>query len=439
MPKNKLSNFATIESKINRCMNLKFFLFLLLPLSLLSQTPSKKIRVLFIGNSYTYVNNLPLLISNLGLATGDSMFYDSSAPGGYTFLNHTNDVTTLSKISAGNWDYVVLQAQSQEPSFSPTQVASQTLPSAIKLDTLIKHYNPCATTVFYETWGRKNGDVGNCQFYPPVCTYVGMQNRLKASYKLFADSCRALMAPAGEAFRLSITNQPTLNLYQADDSHPSLEGSFLTAAVFYEMLFKKSVITNTYNPGVAVASHSFLLQTAHSTVSDSMMVWNIGKYIPVSTFTLSTQVNVCQFQSQQQPYTHKWYFGDGNTSSLANPSHTYAASGNYTVSHVVTHRCKKDSTSSIVTISIPLISFINSFENSEKLSLYPNPCGNELNLPHFELDKKQFYLEAFNVLGETFTLEVNNNKINVAHLNPGVYFLLITHSNIKSALRFVKE
>lgn len=439
MPKNKLSNFATIESKIIRCMNLKFFLFLLLPLSLLSQTPSKKIRVLFIGNSYTYVNNLPLLISNLGLATGDSMFYDSSAPGGYTFLNHTNDATTLSKISVGNWDYVVLQAQSQEPSFSPTQVASQTLPSAIKLDTLIKHYNPCATTVFYETWGRKNGDVGNCQFYPPVCTYVGMQNRLKASYKLFADSCRALMAPAGEAFRLSITNQPTLNLYQADDSHPLLEGSFLTAAVFYEMFFKKSVITNTYNPGVAVASHSFLLQTAHSTVNDSLTLWNIGKYIPVSTFTLSSHVNVCQFQSQQQLYTHKWYFGDGNASSLANPSHTYAASGNYTVSHVVTHRCKKDSTSSMVSISIPLISSLNSFENTDKFNLYPNPCSNELNLFFYEPDKKQVYLKACNVLGESFSMKVSNDKIDISQLNSGVYFLEITHGNNKSVIRFVKE
>ena len=226
-------------------MKFKLLLSFLLPITLVAQIPSKKIRVLFVGNSYTYVNNLPLLISNLGLATGDSMYYDSSAPGGYTFFNHTTDVNTLAKISVGNWDYVVLQAQSQEPSFSPTQVSSQTLPFAVKLDTLIKHYNPCATTVFYETWGRKNGDVSNCQFYPPVCTYLGMQNRLKASYKLFADSCRALMAPAGEAFRLSIATQPTLNLYQADDSHPSLEGSFLTAAVFYEMLFKKSVLSNT--------------------------------------------------------------------------------------------------------------------------------------------------------------------------------------------------
>lgn len=420
-------------------MKIKLLLFFIFPIHFFAQTPSKKIRVLFIGNSYTYVNNLPLLIYNMGLANGDTLIYDSSAPGGYTFLNHTNDATTLSKISAGNWDYVVLQAQSQEPSFSPTQVASQTLPSAIKLDTLIKHYNPCATTVFYETWGRKNGDVGNCQFYPPVCTYLGMQNRLKASYKLFADSCRALMAPAGEAFRLSITNQPTLNLYQADDSHPSLEGSFLTAAVFYEMLFKKSVLSNTYNPGVAVGSHSFLLQTAHNTVNDSLLIWNAGKFDPVSSFSLTQQVNVCQFQSQQPHYSHKWYFGDGNTSTLANPSHSYAASGNYTISNVVSYRCKKDSSTSMVTISTPVISYINSFENVEKLNLFPNPCSNELNLSFSEPDKKQVYLKAFNVMGETFSLKVSNNKINVAHLNSGVYFLEITRGNKKSVLRFVKE
>ncbi len=420
-------------------MKIKLLLFFIFPIHLFAQTPSKKIRVLFIGNSYTYVNNLPLLIYNMGLANGDTLIYDSSAPGGYTFFNHTTDINTQNKISAGNWDYVVLQAQSQEPSFSPNQVATQTLPFAVKLDTTIKHYNPCATTVFYETWGRKNGDLSNCQFYPPVCTYLGMQNRLKASYKLFADSCRALMAPAGEAFRLSIAAQPTLNLYQADDSHPSLEGSFLTAAVFYEMLFKKSVLSNTYNPGIAVGSHSFLLQTAHNTVNDSSLLWNVGRFEPVSNFSLTQQVNVCQFQSQQPHYSHKWFFGDGNTSSLANPNHTYAASGNYTVSHVVTHRCKKDSTSSMVSISIPLISSINSFENTDKFSLYPNPCSNELNLENPHLIDRITRVNITNTFGQAINVEFNGKKINVQNLNSGIYFLHIATANNNYTLKFIKE
>jgi len=98
----------------------------------------KKINVLFLGNSYTFYNNLPQLIKDIANANGDTLLFDSNCPGGYTFANHFSDATTISKIKAQAWNFVVLQAQSQEPSFSPAQVAAQTLPYAIKLDSLVK-------------------------------------------------------------------------------------------------------------------------------------------------------------------------------------------------------------------------------------------------------------------------------------------------------------
>lgn len=257
--------------------------FLLFFLSLINHSfaqSHQKRKVLFLGNSYTYVNNLPQLIKDIALANGDTLVFDSNCPGGQTFQGHFNDVTSLSKINAQAWDCVILQAQSQEPSFSPAQVAAQTLPYAIKLDSVIKHNNACTETVFYETWGRKNGDASNCGAYPPICTYTGMQNRLRASYKLFADTTQSIMAPAGEAWRKSIAQNPTLELYSSDQSHPSLEGSYLTACVFYETLFRKSVLSNTYTAGVSSINLSFLQQIAHAVVNDSLMTWNIGKYNP---------------------------------------------------------------------------------------------------------------------------------------------------------------
>ena len=240
---------------------------------------SQKRKVLFLGNSYTYVNNLPLLIQNIALANGDTLVYDSNCPGGQTFNGHFNDATSISKINAQAWNCVILQAQSQEPSFSPGQVAAQTLPYAIKLDSVIKHNNACTETVFYETWGRKFGDASNCASYAPVCTYLGMQNRLRASYKLFADTTHGIMSPAGEAWRKSIALNPNLELYSSDQSHPSLEGSYLTACVFYEVLFHHSVLSNTYTAGISTnTTVTFLQQIAHDVVNDSLLTWNIGKY-----------------------------------------------------------------------------------------------------------------------------------------------------------------
>ena len=266
-----------------------FILFLLfISFAIKSNAQFKKINVLFLGNSYTYVNNLPLLIKEIALANGDTLLFDSNCPGGHTFNNHFNNATSPSKINAQTWDCVILQAQSQEPSFSPSQLEAQTLPYAIKLDSLIKNNNNCSETIFYETWGRKYGDASNCVSYPPICTYLGMQDRLRASYKLFADTTHSILSPAGEAWRKSIAQNPTLELYSSDQSHPSLEGSYLTACVFYETLFHKSVLSNTYTAGVSSINVSFLQQIAHDVVNDSLLVWNIGKYNPCITTGIKT-------------------------------------------------------------------------------------------------------------------------------------------------------
>ena len=99
---------------------------------------------------------------------GDTLVSDISAVGGYTFQDHFNNATTRSKIAAGNWDFVVLQAQSQEPAFPDEQVAAETFPYAKKLDSLIDAANPCTETAFFLTWGRKVGDTNNCASYPPI-------------------------------------------------------------------------------------------------------------------------------------------------------------------------------------------------------------------------------------------------------------------------------
>ena len=56
-------------------------------------------NALFIGNSYTYVNNLPQLVSNIATSFGDTLNYDNSTPGGATFNAHSTNSTTLAKIS----------------------------------------------------------------------------------------------------------------------------------------------------------------------------------------------------------------------------------------------------------------------------------------------------------------------------------------------------
>src|SRR5690606_1716533 len=120
-----------------------------------------------------------------------------------------------------------------------TQVETEVFPYAKKLDSLVRHYNSCAETVFYMTWGYKNGDAGNCAVYPPICTYQGMDSLLRSRYTMMADSNDALVSPVGPVRRYLRTYHPAIELYDIDGSHPSVAGTYAAACSFYSVLFRK--------------------------------------------------------------------------------------------------------------------------------------------------------------------------------------------------------
>lgn len=426
-------------------MKKMLLLLLTLPLTAFTQTNyKKKANVLFLGNSYTYVNNLPSLIYNVARANGDTLAYDANTIGGYSFNNHFNNALSISKIKAQPWDYVILQAQSQEPSFSDQQVINQTYPYAIKLDSVIKENSNCTHTVFYETWGRKQGDQLNCPNYPPVCTYLGMQARLKKWYKTFADSTDGIMAPVGEGFRASIAANPTLELYDPDQSHPSMAGSYLAACIFYEILFQRSVLSNTYNPGLAVNTLTFLQQTAHDVMRDSLAVWNMGINHPWADFTFTTPApGSYQFQSASPLLSNKWYFGDGTTSLQAGPVHVYGPSGTYSISHVVTLGCRKDSVVKVITytnVSTGLEQVSETGNKEPGIRLFPSPCKDVLYLEGgAEFEKNNSQVLISDLSGRVISSGVFVNPLPVSGLSNGAYFIRISNNFTTFNARFLKN
>lgn len=306
---------------------------------------SQTIRhVLFLGNSYTYVNNLPQLIADIALSNGDTLIFDSNTPGGYTFQLHSTDATSLSKIAQGGWDFVVLQEQSQLPSFDPTQVAIDCLPFATYLDSLINGADSCTETLFYMTWGRKNGDASNCASYPPVCTYAGMQERLRESYLLMSQLNHATVAPVGTVWREVRNTNPAFDLYQADESHPSIYGSYLAACVFYEMIFHKSVLQTTYTNVLTVTEAQLIQNTAHTLIHDSLQQWVSNGDIPYASFSKIQTGTTVQFTNASlNANNYSWTFGDGSSSTAINPSHSYNANGTYQVHLIAYSNCSVDS------------------------------------------------------------------------------------------------
>lgn len=295
-----------------------------------------KRKVLFLGNSYTQVNNLPAMLAAAATSVGDTLVYDMYAPGGYTLAGHYADSQGVGRIKAGGWDYVVLQEQSQKPSFPEYSLADANL-----LSKQIRKYNPCARPLFYMTWGRKNGDASNCSFWPPVCTYSGMDSLLHKRYLLMAQANHTEVSPVGATWKYIRQHFPAIELYNADESHPSVAGTYAAACSFYASVFKKNPASLVYSAGLGAVDAADIRQTAKLVVYDSLASWYFPDPLPKAAFgyvagTGSNEIRLMNKSKWGDAYV--WNFGDGNTSTLLNPIHSYLSNGTYTVTLTV-RRC----------------------------------------------------------------------------------------------------
>lgn len=410
-------------------------LFLFLSFCSLQLLSAQNTRVLFIGNSYTAANNLPQTVRDLALSLGDSISFDSNTPGGFTFQGHSNDATTLSKISAGNWDYVVLQAQSQEPSFSPAQVQAQTYPYARKLDSLIHAHTECAITMFYMTWGRKYGDASNCAVYPPVCTYDGMSQRLRESYLEMGEDNHSQVAPVGVAWKNARLADSTINLWSGDNSHPSVAGTYLTACVFYASIFKQSPVGATYTGGLSGSDAAFLQNIAAATVLDSLDTWLLNNAPIEADFTSAGAQGAFSFtNTSYNASSFQWDFGDGNTSALESPQHTYTANGTYNVQLIASNACYSDT----VTMAVTVTGATGLVEtDAVSWNIFPNPATNYLILqPH---GVTGYEVALMDMTGRVLIRLSNPTSMDISMLAPGTYMLSITGGNTTSCRSIVVQ
>lgn len=322
-------------------------------------------KVLFIGNSYVYTNDLPNVIKQLAASLGDTLIYDQNTPGGYTFEKHRSDATTINKIFSQKWDIVILQEQSQRPAFSPAQVALDTYKPAFSLDSMIRINNACTETMFFMTWGYKTGDAGNCPNYPPICTYEGMQTRLRESYLQMAKDNNAIVSPVGAAWKQVRDSFPAIDLYSPDESHPSVNGTYLAACVFYASIFHKNPVASTFNNGLAAADANNLKRIAGKVVLDSFSKWNVYGNYTYANYTKSVAGKTATFTNTSVYNSNNyWTFGDGGNSTAVSPVHTYTTNGKYQVMLTASNGCFSETKKDSITIG-PV--FINELERDGTL------------------------------------------------------------------------
>src|SRR3989338_518207 len=256
--------------------------------------------VLFIGNSYTYANDLPNMTRQLAESAGKQLTVGSKTNGGYKFQNHTNDPLTLADSVAA--------------------------------------INPCSNVMYYMTWGRENGDPQ----WAPISTFAGMNDRLYNAYMRMADTTESMVAAVGATWKYVRDNYPAIQLYVADGSHPSVAGSYLVACTFYTSLFQAPVTGATYTAGLDPQTVLQLQNAADLVILDSLDHFKLHPIDePVQAHFTATNNNPdVQFTNTSiREDQVNWEFGDGNTSALENPNHIYAGNGTYIVTLVASNGC----------------------------------------------------------------------------------------------------
>ena len=209
----------------------------------LARSDKPGLRVLFVGNSFTYENDLPELVHRLA-GDVDPIFVVSFTAGGWRLENFADNRELDRLFREVHWNVVVLQEQSQIPSFDPIYRAKEFDPYVSLLTQTISAAG--ARPLLFLTWGYRNGDSRNL----PDDTFAAMQTRLYSGYWDAARSTGAAIAPVGLAWSEAVASRPQLDLWASDGKHPSRLGSYLAACVFYATLTGRSPVGDTFTDGL---------------------------------------------------------------------------------------------------------------------------------------------------------------------------------------------
>ena len=388
------------------------------------------VSVLFIGNSYTYVNDLPTLTNNLTNSLGDILTFDSQTIGGASFALHAGNATTYQKIHTNPWDFVVLQGQSQELSFPTDQVNTESLPYIEQLADSVHGSNYCSQILLYMTWGRQNGDPQ----WDSISTFNGMNERLTNAAVRMADSIEASLSPVAVAWKYVRDNYPSINLYASDGSHPSFEGSYLAACTFYASLFRKSPIGATYIGTLDQTTATTLQTVADLTVlnPDSLIRWNLHALSDQTIANFSYNLNlpdVSFSNSSIHGTTFHWDFGDGQTSTENNPTHTYTNMGTFDVELIAFDECDSDT---IIQQVIIFEGGINSLLKDE--IIFKNSGDDVYSFENLKNDKYQISMTDSNGKLLLSPIDYSNKQlIDLSNFPRGMYYVKL-ENNINSTV-----
>jgi hypothetical protein len=226
----------------------------------LARSDRPGMRVLFVGNSFTFKNSLPALVHDLAArdAGAKPIFAVEYAAPGWSLHQANKDDGLANLLREVHWDVVVLQEKSWLLSLPEDQWRNETYPAARDLHEKISAVG--SRTVLFMTWGYVRGD----RWHEPHDTYAAMQARLAGAYSELGAELGTQVAPAGLAWAEALRREPSLDLWAGDGKHPGRLGSYLAACVFYAMLSGREPTRSRFTAGIEPQQAHTLQQVAEN-------------------------------------------------------------------------------------------------------------------------------------------------------------------------------
>lgn len=182
------------------------------------------LRVLFVGNSLTYTNDLPAMVGRIAVEDGRAIKIEMLAEPNYSLGDHLAEPRLASVLRRGKWDFIVLQQGPSSLSESRAQLISDTKEIAAMA-------GPRPRLALLAVW--------------PPNRDSARWARVTEAYRLATEAVGGVLIPCGTAFWDVLQRDESAPLLLEDRFHPAAEGTFLMALVVYRVLVGQLPATST--------------------------------------------------------------------------------------------------------------------------------------------------------------------------------------------------
>ena len=227
---------------------------------------NRQTRILFLGNSLVYYNDMPGTLEALALAAGKNVFVDSVTKGSATMAQFADRSTEIgaaayAKLTQSAWDFVIA-----EPSRRITPEEDSVLAAETAAAKVLKELAGAAGAelLFYDVFGNNDGKPGIFRMTAgPAAEKTGFFLMSRQEHTAFLHRVNLRISrevggvrliPAGLAFEEALRDAPDIGLYHTDNRHPSPEGSYLAACLVFNVLFGEKTAGIRYDGGLPFAS-----------------------------------------------------------------------------------------------------------------------------------------------------------------------------------------